>query len=69
MIVTGEDEAVNYDIHLHKCSRTKRSDDFYYKYKYIEHIYREHSLITFIITSCCCLVLGLFFVFVLKSSQ
>lgn len=67
MIVTGEyDEEVKYDMNLHKCPRPIKDKN---KCHFIEEPFRKFELKTFIIISCCFLLLGLFFVYVLKSSQ
>lgn len=67
MTVIGEnDEEVKYDMNLHKCPRPKRDDRKCY---FIEEPFRKFHLTIFIIMSFCFLILGISFVYFLKSSQ
>lgn len=68
-VIDKDEDEVLYDMILHKCHWHTLSHEDIEERDYIERLYKDYSLKTFIITSCCFLLLGLFFFYVLKTSQ
>lgn len=68
-VIDKDEDELLYDMKLHKCPWTKLSSDDLKERDYIERLYEDYSLTTFITTSFFFLLLGLFFVYVMKSTK